>query len=148
PATHHALANILSPPQEPPPHPSRSIAVREPPFQQFPTPPPQLLSPFPANPPPVGIHDLLCFQLVSPTTPSTIRFGGIRSHFRFRQRLKRVVAVISLVGDRFPRAFRLYPFAHFFVVGRTRNLGDLLARLRQGLQNRLRIARIAGGHRH
>jgi hypothetical protein len=45
---------------------------------------------------------------------------------RFPQCLQRVVAVISLVGDRFPRAFRLYPFAHFFfVVGRARNLSAM-----------------------
>ena len=50
--------------------------------------------------------------------PSSILFRDVSPNVRFRQCRQRVVAVISLVGHRFPRTFRMDSFAYLFVVRR------------------------------
>src|SRR5215471_2053525 len=140
------LENIFTSPQMQASHASGLISVSETSFQQLPTMAQQLLPMLPSYPPPVAIYRLLRFGLALPTTSATIWFRDIASNFCFRQALQGVVTVISLIGHYLSWPFRLYLLTYFLVVSDAGDFGNVFPRLRQGFQNRLRVARSAAGH--
>src|SRR6516165_9486423 len=109
--------------------------MREAALQQLSPPPQQFLAPLSVNASPIAVHRLLGFAFALPMAPPAIRFRDIAPNLNFGHGFQRVIAVISLIGDRLSWTVGFHPLAYLLVVGGARHLGDVLTSLRERLQN-------------